>query len=169
MAETNTIQLADIIAPAIPPAAPLPYGWIAFGSALTLAMVLITVRLWWRRTRNRRAALTQLKHAEHALQQQTLEPRAAVFAVAQALRLAYSVSDVSSSFPRPLGERGDIASSNTASPSPLKGEGATPPMSEWTTFLSALDQARYAPHVPNVADATQLIAQARDWIARTPC
>jgi len=130
MAETS--QLADIIAPIAPPPAPPPYGAIALGVELTLIVVLIVARLLWRRSRDRRAALAQLKRAERALQQQTLDPRAAAFQAAQALRRAYGTSD-----------------------------GATP---EWTAFLSALNQARYAPHAPSAQDAAQLLAQARDWI-----
>ena len=132
MADANTVQLADIIAPSVPPAAPPPYGAIALGVGLTLLVAFIVARLVWRRSRDRRAALAQLKQAERALQQQKLEPRAAVFQAAQALRRAYG-----------------------------KSEGATP---EWSAFLSALDQARYAPQPPSAQDAAQLLVQARRWI-----
>jgi len=89
MADTSTIQLADIIAPIAPPPAPPPYGVIALGVGLTLILTLLIVRRWWRRSRDQRAALTQLKQTERALQQQKLDPRAAAFATAQAMRHAY--------------------------------------------------------------------------------
>ena len=89
MADPSTVQLADIIAPIAPPPSPPPYAAIAFGVGLTLIAVLIVARLVWRRSRDRRAALAQLKQAERALQQQKLEPRAAAFQAAQALRRAY--------------------------------------------------------------------------------
>jgi len=132
MADPSTIQLADIIAPIAPPAAPPPYAWIALGVGLSLIVTLIVVRLVWRRSRNRRAALVLIKQAERALQQQKLDPRAAAFQAAQALRRAYG-----------------------------KAESVTP---EWAAFLSSLDQARYAPQPPSAQDATQLLAQTRDWI-----
>lgn len=134
MADTNTIQLADIIAPNTPPPAPPPYGWIALGASLTLIVALFVARLWWRSTRNKRAALALLKQAEHALQQQKLDPRAAAFQSAQALRLAYGKSTL-----------GD----NTQA---------------WSTLLSSLDQARYAPQPPSAQDAAHLLVQARHWV-----
>lgn len=83
------VQLADIIAPIAPPAAPPPYGAIALGVGLTLLIAFIVTRLVWRRGRQRRAALALIKQAERALQQQTIEPRAATFQAAQALRRVY--------------------------------------------------------------------------------
>jgi hypothetical protein len=93
MADTNTVQLADIIAPSAPPPAPPPYGAIAVGVGLTLIVTLVVARIVWRRSRDRRAALTLLKQAERALQQQRLDPRAAAFKAALALRLAGATTD----------------------------------------------------------------------------
>jgi len=93
MADSNTVQLADIIAPIAPPPAPPPYGWIALGVGLTLVVTLIVARIVWHRSRDRRAALALLKQAERALQQQKLEPRAATFAAAHALRRACATTD----------------------------------------------------------------------------
>ena len=147
----DTLQLADIIAPITPPAAPPPYGWIALGVGITLIVVLIAARLWWRRNRNRRGALAQLKLAARALQQQKLEPRAVVFQAAQAVNRAYGISGTCSKSPRPLRE----SAAQTAQ--------------TWSIFLQALDQARYAPHAPSASEAMQLLAQARHWIGRAPC
>jgi hypothetical protein len=82
------VQLADIVAPVAPPPAPPPYGAIALGAGLMLVVALIAARFLWRRKRQRRAALALLKQAERALRQQTIEPRAAAFQAAQALRHA---------------------------------------------------------------------------------
>lgn len=139
MAETS--QLADIIAPIAPPAAPPPYGWIALGVGIALIVTLILARFFLRRSRDRRAALAQLKHAEHALQHQTLDPRAATFCAAQSLRHAYRNALSEHTFPTP----------------------------EWREFLSTLDQARYAPQAPTPQDAAQLLVFARHWIKRAPC
>jgi len=137
MAEPALPDLVDIIAPWVPPAAPPPYAWIALIVGLGCVAALSLARFLWRRGKNRRAALAQLKQAERALQHQKLEPRAAAFQVAQALRRAHSKSS---------------STDNTLS---------------WVAFLSTLDQARYAPHAPSAHDAAQLIAQARHWINRT--
>ena len=152
------IQLTDIIAPLVPPPAPPPYGWIALGVGLALLVILIVARLWWRRNRDKRAALAQVKQAERALQQQQLDPRAAVFHAAQALRRAYKINRPSIQFPLPPPQ-----------PSPWEGEGASLMDTAWTDFLSALDQARYAAQAPSVQDAAQLLAQARHWIGRAAC
>ena len=154
------IQLTDIIAPLVPPPAPPPYGWIALGVGLALLVILIVARLWWRRNRDKRAALAQVKQAERALQQQQLDPRAAVFHAAQALRRAYKINRPSIQFPLP---------SPLPHPSPWEGEGVSSVDTAWTDFLSALDQARYAAQAPSVQDAAQLLAQARHWIGRAAC
>ena len=181
MAETALPALVDIIAPLAPPPAPPPYGWIAFGLGIALLVTLIVARVWWQRSRHRRAALAQIKHAEHALQQQQLDPRGASFKAAQALSLAYNLHHPTIQSPRPSGERarvrGNIAPSSVAlptsppppQPSPCEGEGIPLADSAWTDFLSALDAARYAPHPPSPQDAAQLIAQTRHWIKRAPC
>ena len=133
------LELADIIAPIAPAPAPPPYGWIALGVGLTLIAALLVARLLWRRSRNRRAALAQLKRAEQALQQQQLDPRTAVFQAALAVRRAYHTAP-----------RSDAAS-------------------EWINFLGALDQARYAAQAPSRQDSVQLLERARHWIVRAPC
>ena len=139
MAESAPSELVDIIAPWMPPPAPPPYGWIALGVGIALLVVLGIGYFLWQRNRKRRAALTQLKQAERALRRQKLEPRAAAFQAAQALHRAYGKSTF--------------------------GDNTQP----WATFLSALDQARYAPHTPTAQEAAQLLEQARHWLRRAPC
>ena len=135
------LELADIIAPAVPPPAPLPYGWIALGIVLFILIALIVLRILWRRSRYRRAALAQLKRTKRALQQGWLDARAAAFQAALALRPALPT---------------------------LSSRGRGKPASEWAEFMHALDHARYAPHAPSRQEAAQLLAQARRWIVRAP-
>ena len=134
------IELADIIAPAVPPLTPPPYGWITLGIVLFILIALIVLRILWRRSRYRRAALAQLKRTERALRQGHLDARAAAFQAAQALHCVYRTSQ---------------HSGNAASP-------------QWTEFMCALDRARYAAHAIGKQDATQLLAQTRHWIDRAP-
>jgi hypothetical protein len=134
------IELADIIAPVAPPPAPLPYGWIAIGIAIFILIAFIVLRVLWRRNRNRRAALTQLKRTERALRQGNLDARAAAFQAAQALHCVYSLRQ---------------QSDQLASPA-------------WMEFIAALDRARYAAHPIGNQDATQLLATTREWIMRAP-
>ena len=139
MDKPTLAELADIIAPITPPAAPPPYAWIAFGVALGVVALLGLGYFLWRRSRHRRAALAQLKRAQHALQQHQLGPRNAAFQAALALRRAYRTAP-----------QGDAAN-------------------EWTNFLGALDQARYAEQSPSTQDSVQLLERARHWIVRAPC
>ena len=135
-------ELIDIIAPWVPPFAPPPYGWIALGIGIVLLVALVFVYLFWKRSRARRCALTQLKQAEHALQQQRMEPRAAAFQAALSVCSAYRKTSLQAV------------------------QGANP--AEWGEFLTALDQARYAPKTLNAQDAMQLLDRARHWIRRAP-
>ena len=134
------IDLADIIAPAVPPPAPPPYAWIALGIAVFILIAFIVLRMLWRRSRYRRAALAQLKRTERALQQGNLDARAAAFQAARALHCVYSASPQS-----------DKAAS-----------------SQWTEFIATLERARYAAHPIDKQDATQLLATTREWIIRAP-
>lgn len=81
-------ELADIIAPIAPPPAPPPYGWIALGVALLALVLFFVLHLWLKRTRARRWARAALKRTERALQLGTLDARAAMFQIAQALQCA---------------------------------------------------------------------------------
>ena len=80
------IELADIIAPVAPPPAPPPYGWIALGVVLLVLILFLALRLWLKRTRNRRLARTALKRTERALQRGKLDARAAAFQIARAVQ-----------------------------------------------------------------------------------
>lgn len=142
MAESKLPELVDIIAPWVPPPTPPPYGWIALGVGIALLLALVFGYLFWKRSRARRCALAQLKQAQHALQQQRMEPRAATFQAAQSVCRAYRKTSLQA-----------VQGTNAA---------------EWSDFLTALDQARYAPQTPNAQDATQLLDRARHWIRRAP-
>ena len=142
MAESKLPELVDIIAPWVPPPAPPPYGWIALGVGIGLLLGLVVAYLFWKRSRVKRAALAQIKQAEHALQQQRMQPRAAAFQAALSLRRVYHQPALQA-----------VPETNTA---------------EWQDFLTALDQARYAPQAPNAQDATQLLVRARHWIRCAP-
>ena len=80
------IELAGIIAPVAPPPAPPPYEWIALGVVLLVLILFLALRLWLKRTRNRRLARTALKHTERALQRGKLDARAAAFQIARAVQ-----------------------------------------------------------------------------------
>ena len=80
------IELADIIAPVAPPPAPPPYEWIALGVVLLILILFLALRLWLKRTHNRRLARTALKRTERALQRGKLDARAAAFQIARAVR-----------------------------------------------------------------------------------
>ena len=132
------IELADIIAPAVPPPAPPPYGWIALGIGVLILIAFLVLRILWRRSRDRRVALAQLKRTERALRQGRIDARAAAFQTARALHCVY---------------RANQQRSDAASP-------------QWTEFMSALDRARYAAHPIDKRDVTQLLTQTRHWVVR---
>lgn len=142
MAESKLPELVDIIAPWVPPPAPPPYGWIALGVASALLVVFAVAYLFWKRSRARRTALAQIQRVERALQQQRLQPRAAAFQAALSVCVAYRKPSLQA-----------IPAANAA---------------DWSDFLTALDQARYAPQTPNTQDATQLLERARHWIRHAP-
>ena len=139
MDKPGLVELVDIVAPITPPPVPTPYGWMILGVALGLVLAISAVVVWWRRSRDRRVALSQLKRTERALRLQHLDPRAAVFQAALALRRVH----------RP--------------------RRALEPLPDWTQYLNALDHARYAPQLPSVQDSMQLLARTRRWILRHPC
>lgn len=85
----DKIELLDIVAPLAPPPAPPPYGWIAPGAVLAILIIAGVVYLGWRRSRDRRAALAQLKRTAHALRQQRVDPRTAAFQTGSALRRVF--------------------------------------------------------------------------------
>ena len=80
------IELADIIAPVAPPPAPPPYEWIALGVVLLVLILFLALRLWLKRTRNRRLANAMLKRTERALQRGKLDARVAAFQIARAVQ-----------------------------------------------------------------------------------
>ena len=80
------IELADIIAPIAAPPAPPPYEWIALGVVVLLLVLFLVLRLWLKRTGNRRLARAMLKRTERDWQHGKLDARAAVFQIAQVLQ-----------------------------------------------------------------------------------
>lgn len=85
----DKLALLDIVSPLAPPPAPPPYGWIALGVIWALLMVGGLLYLVWRRSRDRRAALAQLKRTAHALRHQRIDPRTAAFQTGSALRRVF--------------------------------------------------------------------------------
>lgn len=85
----DKLELLDIVAPLAPPPAPPPYGWIALGVVLAIVIIGGVLYLGWRRSRDRRAALAQLKRTAHALRQQRVDPRTAAFQTGSALRCVF--------------------------------------------------------------------------------
>ncbi len=82
----DKLELLDIIAPLAPPPAPPPYGWIVLGTVSALVIVSGLLYLGWRRGRERRVALAQLKRTAQALRHQRVDPRTAAFQTGLALR-----------------------------------------------------------------------------------
>jgi hypothetical protein len=82
----DKLELLDIIAPLAPPPAPPHYGWIALGVIWALLIVGGLLYLGWRRGRERRVALAQLKRTAQALRHQQVDPRTAAFRTGLALR-----------------------------------------------------------------------------------
>jgi hypothetical protein len=139
MNKPGQIELIEIVAPIAPPPEPPPYGWIMLGVTMGLVLGISAAVLGWRRSRDRRGALLQLKLTECALQQQHIDPRVAVFQAARALqRVCRPASTVAHAH-------------------------------DWTDFLRALDHARYAPQLPSAQDSMQLLARTRQWILHPPC
>lgn len=87
----DKFALLDIVEPLAPPPVPPPYGWIALGVISALLMMGVVLYLVWRRSRERRAALAQLKRTENALRHQCIDPRAAAFQTGLALRRVFDV------------------------------------------------------------------------------
>ncbi len=85
----DKLALLDIVAPLAPPPAPPPYGWMALGIISAILIIGGVLYLGWRRSRDRRAALAQLKRTAHALHQQRVDPRTAAFQIGSALRRVF--------------------------------------------------------------------------------
>lgn len=85
----DKIELLDIVAPLAPPPAPPPYGWIALGVGSLLLLMCGLLYLVWRRSRDRRAALAQLKRTARALRHQHVDSRTAAFQIDLALRRVF--------------------------------------------------------------------------------
>lgn len=143
-------ELADIIPPLAPPAAPLPLAWIV----ITVAAVLFLLGLiLWRaryRSRHRRLALKQIRLAYTRCQSHALNPRQALFAIAAALSRIYPATR---------------AGKRWAPPASAEHE----PAEEWSAFLRALDAARFAAPHPSAEQVAHLAAAAQQWIRRAPC
>lgn len=82
----DKLELLDIVAPLAPPLAPPPYGWIALGIIWALLIAGGLLFLGWRRNRERRIALMQLKRTAYALRHLGVDARTAAFQTGSALR-----------------------------------------------------------------------------------
>ena len=81
-------DIVDIIAPVAPPPAPPSYGWWLLTACLILLIFFAVYYTRYRRNRVRNHMLAQLGQARNALHHQEITPRAAAFAVGQALQYA---------------------------------------------------------------------------------
>lgn len=77
--------LLDIVAPLAPPPAPPPYGWIALGTLCALLILGGVIYRFWRRSRPRRTAWSQLQYTARALAEGRVDPRTAAFQTGSAL------------------------------------------------------------------------------------
>ena len=136
------IELADIIAPIAPPPAPPPYEWIALGVMLLALVLFFVLRLWLKRTRARRLARAALRRTERNLQRGKLDARAAAFQIARALQFIPPLPTL-----------------------PPNGRGESFEADAWAEYKQALDLARFSPHPIDTQQATQLLTQARRWLA----
>ena len=82
----DKVALLDIVAPLAPPPAPPPYGWIALGVGALVLLLAGLVYLAWRRRREQRTALAQLKRTAYALRYQRVDARTAAFQIGYAVR-----------------------------------------------------------------------------------
>lgn len=82
----DKLELLDIVAPLAPPPGPPPYGWIALGIIWALLIAGGLLFLGWRRNRERRIALMQLKRTAYALRHLRVDARTAAFQTGSALR-----------------------------------------------------------------------------------
>ena len=158
------IELADIIAPIAPPPAPPPYEWIALGVVLLALVLFFVLRLWLKRTRARRLARAALRRTERNLQLGKLDARAAAFQIARALQFIPPLPTLHSRGVRRWVPRCFAA---TLPQSP-RGRGESFGADAWAEYKQALDLARFSPHPIDTQQATQLLTQARRWLAHAP-
>lgn len=139
-------ELVDIIAPIAPPPVPTNYVWLIF--AIVVCLLILLAGIFWQRqrTRTHRLALKKLQRTERALHAGKLSTRRAAFEIGAALNI-----------------NGRHAIPETPS------QDSAAAANEWAEFRAALDASRYAAPEPNTQQTAQLLAQARHWIARTPC
>jgi hypothetical protein len=135
----------DIIAPAAPPPAPPDYTWLIVIGSL-LAFALLALAAWhWRRTRQRRLARRDLRHAQQRYAAGSLENHAAAYAIAHALMAG-------------LGTRRIWAPA-----------GCDP---DWRALVRQLDALRYGGGEAATGQAAgRLFAEAEGWLKRrgAPC
>jgi len=155
------IELADIVAPVAPPPAPPPFEWIALGVVLLLLVLFFVLRLWLKRTRTRRLSRAILKRTERALQLGQLDARVAAFQIARAVGNAPPLPTL-----YPHGVRRWVPRCFAATlPQSHKGRGESFGADAWAAFKQDLDRARFSAEPIDTQQATQLLKQARHWIA----
>ena len=130
----------DIIEPAMPPAPPPDITWMLVAGTVTALVLIVLAVIHWRRTRHQRLARKQLARARQAFRTGALNAHDAAFAIAEALRTAFAVQQLTAS------ESGDA---------------------RWRAYLAKLDAARYRAATSEVGE---LFAEAARWLrGKAPC
>ncbi len=146
MNNPSGVEIADIVAPAIPPDA-ATWSFIAVVAALIAVLVFAGVALYWIRAR-RSTARRRLARLRRALQRESIEPRTAIYSTASAVRQAFGLTRLTASTPLPSAcRRRDLHSQR-----------------RWRTFAATLAAQRYRPTNPDPEVALDMIREARDWL-----
>ncbi len=146
MNNPSGVEIADIVAPAIPPDA-TTWHFITVVAGLITVLIFASVALY--RIRSRRStARRRLARVQRALARERIEPRMALYSTASALRHAFGLTRLTASTPLPFAcRRRDLHSQR-----------------RWRTFAAALAAQRYGPANPDRDMALDMVREARCWL-----
>ncbi len=146
MNNPSGVEIADILAPAMPPGAAI-WNTTAAVALLIAVLLLAGVALYWIRSR-RSTARRRLAQLQRALRRERIEPRTAIYSTASALRHALGLTRLTASTPLPSAcRRRDHHSQR-----------------RWRTFTVALAAQRYGPADPDREVALDTVREARHWL-----